>query len=121
MPYEVGNQAISIPASTDLSAKQFFFGTIDANGQVAVTGAGLAADGVIADNPAAQGRPAAMFTQPGQVVRVMAGIAITNGQLLEADANGKAKPQAAGKILAKALAAASGDGVIIPALLILQR
>ena len=38
MAYEVGNHAISVPASADLSAKQFLFGTIDASGQVAVTG-----------------------------------------------------------------------------------
>lgn len=121
MAYELGNQAVSIPASGDLSAKQFFFGTINASGQVAVTGAGLAADGVIADKPAAAGRPTAMYTQPGQIVRVMCGAAVSNGDLLEADASGKAKTQAAGKILAKALAAGSGDGIVIPALLILQR
>lgn len=121
MAYELGNQAISVPASGDLSAKQFFFGTIDANGQVAVTGAGVAADGVIGDKPAAAGRPCALFTQPGQVVRVMCGAAVAAGALLEADANGKSKTQAAGKILAKALAAGAGDGSIIPALLILQR
>ena len=86
MAYEVGNHAISVPASADLSAKQFLFGTIDASGQVAVTGAAVAA-----------------------------------GALLEADAAGKAVTQAAGKIVAKALAAGSGDGAIIPALLILQR
>ena len=121
MAYEVGNQAISVPASGDLSAKQFFFGTINASGQVAVTGAGVAADGVIADKPAAAGRPCAMYTQPGQIVRVMCGAAVSNGDLLEADASGKAKTQAAGKILARALAAGSGDGAIVPALLILQR
>ncbi len=121
MAYELGNQAISVPASADLSAKQFCFGTIDANGQVGATGAGLAADGVIADKPAAQGRPCAFYTVPGMVVKVMCGAAVANGALLDADANGKAVTHAAGKILARALAAGAGDGVIIPALLILQR
>ena len=51
----------------------------------------------------------------------MCGAAVSNGDLLEVDASGKAKTQAAGKIVAKALAAGSGDGAIIPALLILQR
>jgi hypothetical protein len=51
----------------------------------------------------------------------MCGAAVSDGDLLEADANGKAVTQAAGKILAKALAAGTGDGSIVPALLILQR
>ena len=33
MAYEVGNHAISVPASADLSAKQFLFGTIGATGR----------------------------------------------------------------------------------------
>ena len=111
MAYEVGNHAISVPASADLSAKQFLFGTIDASGQVAVTGAGVAA----------AGRPTSLYATPGMVVKVMCGAAVAAGALLEADAAGKAVTQAAGKILAKALAAGAGDGVIIPALLILQR
>ena len=32
MAYEVGNHSISVPASADLSAKQFLFGTIGATG-----------------------------------------------------------------------------------------
>jgi hypothetical protein len=55
------------------------------------------------------------------VVKVMCGAAVAAGALLEADASGKAVTQAAGKILARALAAGSGDGSVIPALLILQR
>ncbi|MCX6632310.1 MAG: hypothetical protein NTW28_32265 [Candidatus Solibacter sp.] len=121
MAYEVTIHAISVPASGDLSAKQFYFGTINASGQVAVTGAAAAADGVIADKPAAADRPCSLYTTPGQVVKVMCGAAVANGALLEADAAGKAVTQAAGKILAKALAAGSGDGAIIPALLILER
>ena len=121
MAYEVTIHAISVPASGDLSAKQFYFGTINASGQVAVTGAAAYADGVIGDKPAAADRPCSLYTTPGQVVKVMCGAAVSNGDLLEADASGKAVTRAAGKILAKALAAGSGDGAIIPALLILER
>jgi hypothetical protein len=121
MAYEVGNQAISVPASADLSAKQFYFGTINASGQVAITAAGAAADGVIADKPAAAGRPCAFYTVPGMVVKVMCGAAVSNGDLLDVDASGKAITHVAGKIVARALAAGAGDGSIIPALLILQR
>ena len=120
MAFEVGTQFVSVPASGDLSTKQFYFGAINASGQVAVVGAGLAADGVIADKAAGQGRPSALQSMPGQIARVMAGAAFANGALLEADATGRAITQAAGKILAKALAAGSTND-IIPALLILQR
>ena len=121
MAYEIGAEAISVPASADLSAKQFFFGAIDANGQVAVCGAGLAADGVIGDKPAAQGRPCALYTIPGMVVKVQCGAAVANGALLDVDGTGLAVTHAAGKIVAKALAAGAGAGSVIPALLILQR
>ena len=121
MAFEVGTQFVSVPASGDLSTKQFYFGAINASGQVAVVGAGLAADGVIADKAAGQGRPSALQSMPGQIARVMAGAAFANGALLEADATGRAITQAAGKILAKALAAAGAAGDIVPVLLILQR
>jgi hypothetical protein len=121
MAYELNMQTISVPASADLSTKQFQFGTINASGQVAVTGAGLASDGVIALGAAAQGRPCALAATPGQIVRVAAGAAFANGALLEVDGTGRAITQAAGKILAKALAAAGAAGDIVPALLILMR
>ena len=121
MAYEVNMQTVSVPASADLSTKQFQFGTINAAGQVAVVGAGLASDGVIALGPSAQGRPCALATFPGQIARVMAGAAFANGALLEVDGTGRAITQAAGKIVAKALAAATAAGDIVPALLILQR
>ena len=94
---------------------------INAAGQVAVVGAGLASDGVIALGPGAQGRPCALATFPGQIARVVAGAAFANGALLEVDGTGRAITQAAGKIVAKALAAATAAGDIVPALLILQR
>lgn len=121
MSYEVTIHAISVPASGDLSTKQFHFGTINSDGQLAVTGAGLAADGLIAYGADGVGRASALYTTPGQVVKVMCGAAVANGDLLEADAGGKAVTRAAGKILAKALAVGAGDGAIIPALLILER
>ena len=73
MAFEVNLQTVSVPASADLSTKQFLFGTINASGQVAVTGAGLASDGVIALGPSAQGRPCGLASFPGQIARVMAG------------------------------------------------
>lgn len=121
MAYEMGLTTITVEAGADLSAKQFFFGTIAADGQVDPTGAGLAADGVIMDKPNAAGKALALASAPGQIVKVCAGAAFAKGALLEADASGKAVTQAAGKILAKALEAATGADQIVAALLILQR
>lgn len=120
MAFEVGTQTVSVPASTDLSAKQFYFGLINSSGQVAVVGAGLAADGVIANKPDAQGRACALQTMPGQIARIQLGGTVANGALLEANASGLAITQSSGKILARALAAGVAND-IIPALLILQR
>jgi hypothetical protein len=121
MAHSQNMQVISVPASADLSTKQFLFGTIGATG-VAVTGAGLAADGVICDKGgSALGRPVALATAPGQVVPVMVGAAVAKGASLEVDGAGKAVTLVAGKLVAKAMAAGSGDGSIIPALLILAR
>lgn len=121
MAYEIGLATITAEAGQDLSAKQFHFGTIAADGQVDPTGAGLAADGVIEGKPSAAGTPFPFAVQPGQIVKVKAGAAITCGDLLEADAAGCAIKQTAGKILAKALAKAAAKDELIPALLILQR
>jgi hypothetical protein len=121
MAYEVGMTTITVEASGDLSGKQFYFGSINSSGQVAVTGAGLAADGVIANKPSAAGQGCAFATHPGQVARVMAGAAVAQGALLQVDANGKAITATTGKVVGKALLAAGADGDIIPALLILQR
>jgi hypothetical protein len=121
MAYEIGLTTITAEAGQDLSAKQFYFGTIAADGQVDPTAAAAAADGVIMGKPDAAGKVFPLATQPGQVVKVVAGAAVARGALLEADASGRAVTQAAGKILGKALAAAGAAGEIIPALLILQR
>ncbi len=121
MAYELGLTTITVEAGADLSAKQYFFGTIAADGQVDPTGAAVAADGVIMNKPDAAGRACALAAQPGQIVKVSAGAAFAKGALLESDLNGEAVTQAAGKILAKALAAATGAHQIVPALLILQR
>jgi len=115
-----GQEIRNHPASADLSTKQFLFGSVNSSGQVALTGAAAASDGIIANKPDAQGRACALATFPGQVARVMLGGTVANGALLEVDAAGKAVTQSAGKIVAKALSAGVAND-IIPALLILMR
>lgn len=114
--YEEKVVAINAEAGQDLSAKQFHFGTIAADGQVDPTGLGALADGVIYDNVGAAGR--ALTLAVDGVVRVKAGAGITRGDLVSSDANGKAKTAASTEqILGKALKTATGDGSIIPVLL----
>ena len=120
MAYEVGNQAISVPASTDLSAKQFLFGSIGATGR-----------GGDRRGPCRGRRDRRQTRCGGSPVRALYQTrnggqgdvrrAVSNGDLLDVDGAGKAITHAAGKIVARALAAGAGDGSIIPALLILQR
>lgn len=114
--YDEKVTTINAEAGQDLSAKQYHFGTIAADGQVDPTGAGLLADGVIYDNVAAAGRALALVIDG--VAKVKAGAAITRGDLVAADSAGKAVTAAqTNQILGKALKAASGDGSIIPVLL----
>ena len=120
MAYEIGCESISVESSGDLTGKEMLFGTLDANGRLAVTGAGAVADGVIACGAGALGRACALDAKRGKVVKLICGAAVANGALLEADAAGKAVTRVAGKILAKALAVGAGDGAVVPALLILQ-
>ena len=96
MAYEVGNHAISVPASADLSAEQFLFGTIGATG-----GGGDRRGSCRGRSDRRQARcggpSVRALHQARQVVKVMCGAAVANGALLEADAAGKAVTQAAGR------------------------
>ena len=120
MAFDQGVTPITGLANADLSSNQFQFVSFNSSGLLAVTANAAAADGVLLndDANAAQKRCAVAAT-PGQICRVMAGAAFSNGALLEV-LSGKAVTQSSGKIVAKALAAATASGDIVPALLILQ-
>lgn len=82
-------QAISIDAGSDLSSDQFKFVLTAADGEVdVVSSAGGQADGVLMNAPSAQGRPATV-AYAGRV-KVIAGGAITAGDLVQSDASGEA-------------------------------
>lgn len=57
----------------------------------------------------------AFYAVPGMPIRIEAGAAISAGQLLQTDANGRAVPQTTGKAVARALQAAAGASTIIGA------
>ena len=121
MAYEVGNHAISVPASADLSAKQFLFGTIGA------TGGGGDRRGPCRGRrdrrQARCGGPSVRALHHArQVVKVMCGAAVANGALLEADASWQGDDAGGGQDPRRRhWPRVPGTGAIIPALLILQR
>lgn len=110
-------QCISVEAGQDLSANQYRFMAVAADGQIDPVGSsGAAADGVLQDTPAAAGRPANLAI--GGVSRVVAGAAVTRGGLVQSDNVGRAiNKTTTGTALGRALAAAGAAGDIIPVLL----
>jgi Uncharacterized conserved protein (DUF2190) len=111
MSFEDYRKCITVPASADLSTKQFHLVEIDANGQIAVVGAGVHADGVLQDTPNAAGR--AGLVAVGGTVRVICGGVVTRGGAVAADSNGKAVNAAStAKIVGTALETGA-DGAII--------
>ena len=94
-------------AGADLSAGQFKFVTLAADGQVDITAsAGGNAIGVLLNNPAAAGRPATVCVTGS--VMITCGGAITAGDQLQSDAAGDALLAATGDVV---LGYAREDGV----------
>jgi hypothetical protein len=116
MAYEQTLRTIGLPASADLSASQFCFVVVNANGQLALPAAGGDAEGILQDKPNGAG----VVGEVGilGVSKLVVGAAgVTGGDLLASDANGKAVTAVTGnKILGRALATGAA-GVIIPALI----
>src|SRR5579884_3674982 len=116
MAYEQTLSTIGVPASADLSASQFCFVAVNANGQLALPAAGGDADGILQDKPNAAGSAGEVGILGVSKLVVGAG-GVTAGDLLASDVNGKAVTAAAGnKILCRALATGAA-GTIIPALI----
>jgi hypothetical protein len=116
MAYEQTLRTIGAPASADLSASQFCFMTINSSGQLALPSAGGDADGILQDKPNGVGVEGELAVLG--ISKLVVGTAgVTCGDLLTADANGKAVTATTGnKILGRALATGV-SGVIIPALI----
>jgi len=85
----VKNVIPGLEAAGDLSNDQHKFGVINSSGQVEVVSAiGAPADGVIQDDPSAQGRSVALA--PSGISKVVVGAAVAKGDLVMANAVGKA-------------------------------
>jgi len=122
MAYDQGLRSIGVPAGSDLTSggtvnPQFLFITVNASGQIAFTGAGAVADGVLQDKPNAVGAEGEVGILG--ITKLVAGAAVNAGDPLMANASGQAITATAGNFVrARALQAAAGAGVIIPALLL---
>lgn len=113
--------SLSFPAAGDLSAAQYKFVAVNSSGAVAVIGtAGLSADGVLQNKPAAAG-DVSTVTVFG-VVKVLAGGVINPGAQVASSAAGKAIVAASThRVLGRHVGTtAAADGDIIPVLLKLQ-
>lgn len=93
-------------AGQDLSAHQFHFVTMAADGQIDPTGAGARADGVLLNKPSAAGQ-AATVCYDGRVM-VEAGGVISRGDAIASNAGGEAVEAASTNVI---LGYALEDGV----------
>jgi hypothetical protein len=103
---------VSLEAGQDLSAKQFCFVSVAADGQIDPTGAGLIAQGVLQDAPAAAGR-AAEVAIAGKV-KVVCGAAVTRGGPVASTSTGTAtNATTAGQIILGTALETGASGRII--------
>ena len=104
-PYNVIQNFVSLPASGDLSTKQYYFGYVNSNGQIAVAGAGSTVQGVIQNKPTAAG--VGCDFQVASITPVVCGGTVTAGNALKSDASGLAVAASSGD---KAVGIALQDG-----------
>ena len=115
MAYQIPGFSFTLEASGDLSAEQFTFMTA-AGGEATQAGAGVHVIGVLQNDPAAQGREAAIMADG--VSKVVAGAAVAVNANVTPDANGEAVTAGMGDVVAGvALQAAGAQGEIIAVLL----
>ena len=102
---------VSLEAGQDLSAKQFYFVSVAADGQIDPTGAGAIAQGVLQDAPAAAGR-AALVAVAGKV-KVVCGAAVTRGGPVASTSTGTATNATTGNIILGTALETGASGRII--------
>lgn len=91
------NGLLSLPASGDLSTKQYYAVKIDTNGQIAVAGTGEFAIGILYSKPSAAGTIASVRQLDGFKAKAISGGSITAGDLLKVDSAGKLQTAVKGK------------------------
>ena len=82
---------IGLPANTDLSSSQFYFALLNSTGFVTVAAAGGHALGVIQDGPVGSGTLTKNCTvRYGGISKIVCGGTFVAGDLVSADASGRA-------------------------------
>lgn len=105
--------SLSFEAASDLSSNQFHFVSVDGSGQIALTGAGLDADGVLQDAPDAAGKIGAVMPLNGSILKVKAGATVTLGGPAMSDATGRAiNATATNKVLGTFTKAGAVDEIV---------
>jgi hypothetical protein len=97
MAFKENQETVTFEAGSDLSSSQFHFVSLAADGQVDATGDGAHADGVLQNDPSAQGR-AAEVAISGKV-QVKCGGNTTTGGPVASDSSGKAVDATSGDVI----------------------
>ena len=109
MAYEIPGQMITLPASADLSAKQFTFVTVNASGQVASPADGASVIGVLQNKPTAAGQGASVMINGVSKVKA-AGSTLAAGDLCATSTSGRATTVGAGEYsIGRIIAGSSGS------------
>lgn len=111
MSTEQAQTCITLEAGADLSAKQYYFVSVSADGQIDATGDGAQADGVLQNTPEAAGRAASVCV--GGTTKVECGGVVTRGGPVASDANGAAVNPASGDVVLGTALETGASGSII--------
>lgn len=111
MAFTEGMNLVTLIAGQDLSSSQYLFVSVSADGQIDPTGDGAHADGVLQNDPAAQGRAAQVAV--GGIVKVKCGGTVTRGGPVASDANGKAVNAASGDVIVGTALETGANGSVI--------
>lgn len=111
MAFKNQQTSVTLEAGADLSAKQFFFVSVAADGQVDPAGDGANAVGVLLNDPSAAGRAAEVCI--AGLTRVSAGGTVAAGAAVASDAAGEAVTAATGDVILGTAVTGGADGEVI--------
>lgn len=95
MAYEIPGQQVSFQAAADLSAQQFRFVKLDANGQIAaITAVTDIPIGILQDKPGGAGRAGCVMLDG--ISKVVGGVNLAKGDQIGPDNQGRAAAYVAG-------------------------
>ena len=111
MAYKESQTCVTLEAGADLSANQFHFVTVDADGQLSVSTDGAASVGVLLNDPAAAGRAAEVCINGA--TRVEAGGDVTAGDFVASNATGECITAGTGDYILGTALQDGADGEVI--------